>query len=82
MVAASSRPPRRHPKGRVVAFDPPISTAADAETAFGAILAGGRLASRPLTGVICSPTLSSGGAATHMRLIDERVAALEAIVIR
>jgi hypothetical protein len=46
MVATSSRPPRRHPKGRVVAFDlPPISTAADAETAFGVILAGGRLAS-------------------------------------
>jgi hypothetical protein len=80
MVAAGSRPPRRHPKGRVVAFDPPISTAADTETAFGAILAGGRLASRPLTGVIY--IIKRRSEATHMRLIDERVAALEAIVIR
>jgi hypothetical protein len=67
------------PRGRLVAFDlPPIQTAADAEHAIAAVLAavaGGKLTvdeGDKLAGII-----ERKAEATHMRLMEERVAALE-----
>jgi hypothetical protein len=68
------------PKGRLVAFDlPTINSAADAENAIGAVLAA--VAAGKLTveeGDKLAGTISRMGEAVHMRLVEERLAALEA----
>jgi hypothetical protein len=68
------------PKGRLVAFDlPPINTAADAETAIGAVLAavaGGKLTIDE--GERLASMIARKAEITHMRQTEERLAALEA----
>jgi hypothetical protein len=68
------------PRGRLCVFElPPIQTAADAEKAIGAVLQA--VASGKLTvdeGDKLAATIGRMGEAVHMRLVEERLAALEA----
>jgi hypothetical protein len=68
------------PKGRLVAFHlPPIQTAADAEAAIGAVLAavaGGKLTVDE--GDKLASIVQRKAEATHLRVIEERLAELEA----